>query len=208
MAKKSEKPVNRRLEIIQISEELFYKQGYNETSVNDVIEKIGIAKGTFYHYFKSKEEVLKAIVQKTLDELIEQAELIINDKNIDAKNKMKKIFFESNKKDGEEIKITKSLHQVENRALHEEINIQIVIRFTPIIEKIVKQGKKEKVFKINNAFEKIQFLVTASQFLFDEGLFNWNEREFKKRRKAMQEIFEKVLGAKKGDLEFISKDNN
>ena len=45
----------RRQEFLDTARELFYSKGYEETSVNDILKKLDLSKGTFYHYFKSKE---------------------------------------------------------------------------------------------------------------------------------------------------------
>ena len=52
----------RRREILEAARELFVKKGYEQTSVNDILKIVDIAKGTFYYYFASKEEVLEAII--------------------------------------------------------------------------------------------------------------------------------------------------
>lgn len=52
----------RRSEILDVAQRLFYLKGYDQTSVQDIITEIGIAKGTFYHYFNSKLELLDAII--------------------------------------------------------------------------------------------------------------------------------------------------
>ncbi|MCK4578956.1 MAG: TetR/AcrR family transcriptional regulator, partial [Candidatus Marinimicrobia bacterium] len=44
----------RKTEFLDAARELFYSLGYEQTSVNTIIEKVGVSKGTFYHYFKSK----------------------------------------------------------------------------------------------------------------------------------------------------------
>lgn len=49
---------NNRQKIIAASWELFDEKGYEETTVDDIIEKTGTSKGTFYHYFNSKEDLL------------------------------------------------------------------------------------------------------------------------------------------------------
>ena len=50
----------RKNEIIDTAAALFTDKGYDQCSINDILNSIGIAKGTFYHYFKSKEDVLDA----------------------------------------------------------------------------------------------------------------------------------------------------
>ncbi len=45
-------------ELLDTARQLFFEIGYEKTSVNDIIDRVGVAKGTFYHYFKTKEDLL------------------------------------------------------------------------------------------------------------------------------------------------------
>ena len=63
----------RRRELLETAQALFYEKGYENTSVADIIDTVGIAKGTFYHYFKSKEALLDEIVRwqtRIIDEVV------------------------------------------------------------------------------------------------------------------------------------------
>ncbi len=60
-------PDVRRNEIIDVAQALFLSKGYDNTSVQDVLDGAGIAKGTFYHYFGSKMELLDALVDRLTD---------------------------------------------------------------------------------------------------------------------------------------------
>ena len=51
-----------RLKIIESGIEIFSKKGISETTVRDIIRNTGLASGTFYNYFKTKEEVLIAAI--------------------------------------------------------------------------------------------------------------------------------------------------
>lgn len=65
---------NRRAEIIDAAERRFASQGYLQTSVSEIIGDAGIAKGTFYHYFQSKESVMYAVIDKNITLLKTQVE--------------------------------------------------------------------------------------------------------------------------------------
>ena len=56
--------------IIEKSKELFVEKGYNETKVEDITKALGISKGSFYTYFKSKEEILMGILKKLCEKYI------------------------------------------------------------------------------------------------------------------------------------------
>ena len=48
----------RKNEILDVAERLFYERGYDNTSTNDILAEIGIARGTLYYHFKSKDYVI------------------------------------------------------------------------------------------------------------------------------------------------------
>ena len=54
----------RKNEILDVAEELFAVKGFDGTSTNDILEKAGIARGTLYYHFKSKEEIMMAVAEK------------------------------------------------------------------------------------------------------------------------------------------------
>jgi len=53
---------NNRMRIIQAADQLFYKRGYNQTSFSDIADVTGIPRGNFYYYFKTKDDILAAVV--------------------------------------------------------------------------------------------------------------------------------------------------
>lgn len=51
--------------IVNTSARLFYKQGYSNTGINQIVEEAGIAKSSLYHYFKTKEDLLIEYLRET-----------------------------------------------------------------------------------------------------------------------------------------------
>ena len=66
----------RRKEILDVAEELFVTKGYDKTSTNDILDRIGIARGTLYYHFKSKEDILNAMIERINTSLIARAQTI------------------------------------------------------------------------------------------------------------------------------------
>lgn len=62
MSKISEKQQNKRASILDAAYELFVEKSVNNTSIDDVVKKAGIAKGTFYLYFKDKYDLMERII--------------------------------------------------------------------------------------------------------------------------------------------------
>ena len=69
MSTAEEKREHRRLEILQAAKQVFAERGYHTASINDIIKSAGIARGTFYLYFSSKDAVFESILDLAIQEL-------------------------------------------------------------------------------------------------------------------------------------------
>lgn len=58
-----------RQRIIDAADNLFYRRGYNQTSFQDISEATGIPRGNFYYYFKTKDEILDAVVDSRIADI-------------------------------------------------------------------------------------------------------------------------------------------
>ena len=72
----------RKNEILDVAERLFGTKGFDNTSTNDILNEIGIARGTLYYHFKSKEDILDAMIERMSRQLIKKATDIFNQKGI------------------------------------------------------------------------------------------------------------------------------
>jgi AcrR family transcriptional regulator len=57
-----------RQEIIAAASLLFYRRGYTNTSFSDIVAVTGVQRGNIYHYFKTKDDVLAAVIEQRLVE--------------------------------------------------------------------------------------------------------------------------------------------
>lgn len=204
MARVVKAPEERRAEIVAAADRLFRKIGYAKCSVDQIIQEVGVAKGTFYYYFKSKQDILQAIVDRTLDQIVSLAEEVARDDTLSALEKMRRLLGRSHIGDDDSLEVAEMLHLPENRELHELTNIQTILRLSPPLAQIVEQGNGEGVFAVERPLETIQFLFTGAQFLTDEGLFGFSSGEIRTRRLVAQEIIEKALGADRGSFDFMN----
>src|SRR5215217_6998952 len=67
----------RRAEVVVEAAHVFAERGYDQTSVPELAEALGLAAGSLYHYFPSKEHLLRAICDQLMDPLLEQAEVLL-----------------------------------------------------------------------------------------------------------------------------------
>ena len=152
MARIVKKAEERRSEILQKAQELFYKYGYTNTSVNMVIETLGISKGAFYHYFKSKEELLDSLAENLTMNIKNKIEAVISNSNLNAIEKLNEMYYESGSFKIENIDfimtITEALYNDDNLLLRYKFQNKSLENFVPLLAAIFQQGKEEVVFNI------------------------------------------------------------
>lgn len=61
---------NKRKIILEIAEKIISKKGFSETSIEEIAKKAHIGKGTFYLYFKNKEDMFFSIIKESFEELL------------------------------------------------------------------------------------------------------------------------------------------
>jgi len=87
------KPVEeRRKEIINTAQELFIENGFDKTQMADISKKMNVAQGLVYHYFKSKTDILYAIIDIMADEQILATEELFDQSNGSARDKLAVLF--------------------------------------------------------------------------------------------------------------------
>lgn len=82
--------------ILDVSTKLFFEKGYEETSLQDIIDGLGgMTKGAIYHHFHSKEDILIAVVNRMCDDSNNKMAQIRDDDSLTGKQKFEKMFSES-----------------------------------------------------------------------------------------------------------------
>ncbi len=197
-------PEERKSEILDTAEMLFCTKGYSKTTVNDILNEVGIAKGTFYYYFKSKEEVMDAIITRIIDNDINIAKKIALNPEIPVLEKFFQILMSQRPKVGDsKEKVIQQFHLPNNAEMHQKTIVKTILNFTPILAEVVEEGVREGIFNTKYPKETIEFLIASSECIFDESMFSWNKDEMLQKTKAFVYIMETTLGADKGSFDFV-----
>lgn len=157
-------PEVRKSEIIEAAQKLFFKQGYDNTPINDILKTTGIAKGTFYHYFSSKEELLTAMVGGVADEAIEQIQNIMAS-SLSPLEKLSRAFGDAQNIKAENTQTLQtayeSLFRDDNIKLRIKINEEILHRASPLVAKILEEGFASGEFQpLSNRQESLALAET------------------------------------------------
>ncbi len=199
-------PEERREEIIATATKLFMADGYENTSMNNVMKALNIAKGTIYHYFASKDELLEAVVDKLAGDYATQREEQVNATHGTALDKIRVLF--SREHGARDDETNAHLHKAGNVKLHTWLLGALVEKLAPIFGSLIKQGCKEGLFRTAHPHEVAELLLAGIQALTDKGFYHWNEDVIARRERAFPEIMESITSAEPGSFDFLFPRNS
>jgi AcrR family transcriptional regulator len=190
-------------EILDVAELLFTQKGYDQATVNDILDKVEIGKGTFYHYFKSKEDVMAGVIRRIADSLTEKAKGIAADNTIGVQEKIKLILVTVNLSGSPDEAVLEELHRPANAQMHQMSIVEAVRGVAPVMAGVVTQGVSEGVYHTPYPLETTEFLLASNNFFFDDAIFQWKPEELASRLQACARIIELSLGAAEGSFHFL-----
>lgn len=191
------KKAERKQELLRIAYELFLSKGYESVSVDEIIAKAGIAKGTYYYYFKSKEETLEEVIDMMIAGEEAKAKAIL-EMPIPVPQKIVGII-SSFRPDQPEQGIVTTLNQNENLLMHERVNAKVIEKAVPLLSRAAMEGIEQGIINCDYVEERVRILLILSNQIFDEGIADMSTLV------VYIDIVEKLLGAKKGTMDFIKE---
>ena len=159
----------KRKKIIDKAWELFAKNGYEETKVEDITKDLGISKGSFYTYFATKEELLYEILGKIKKEVIENLENI----NVDqTPEKVLEDYVKAKMNYAVKILNNMKLRVVEKYLIDPKLRIlfqELQEKSTNFIKiNIVEKFNSKNGNKYNTDIISEFILISIEEFLYDE----------------------------------------
>ena len=186
----------RKKELLNIAYDMFLTRGYENTHVDEIIEKAQIAKGTYYYYFQSKEQMLEEVIDMMIENETERASQIIR-MDIPVPQKIVGIVA-SMKPTEEEQPVKNALFQPKNVLMqHYKVRQKLICVLTPLLSEVIGEGVKEGIFECENIPERVKMLLIISDSTFNEGTFS------EKDISVFIDMTEKLLGAENGTMSFI-----
>ncbi|HEX7472901.1 MAG TPA: TetR/AcrR family transcriptional regulator [Candidatus Limnocylindrales bacterium] len=202
----------RRDAFIDVAQRLIQVKGYEQMSIQDVLDELDASRGAFYHYFDAKEELLAAVVERIAATATATLEPIVVDPDLTAIQKFEGIFAGLARWKGERRELMLAILQVwlsdDNAIVRERLRKDTVVLIAPLLATILRQGNAEGTFSVSSPDEAARVLISliqgsgdiASELFFARQAgtveFDVVERAFA----AYSEALERILGVSAGSL--------
>jgi hypothetical protein len=190
----------RRNEILDAADELFGQKGFDGTSTNDILEKVGIARGTLYYHFKSKEDIMDALIDRYNVRILGGAQEIATDKSIPVNERIMRVVMALNISGESSKEIMKQIHKPQNALMHQKIQKVLLSGVTPILAGIIREGIEQGMFSTPFPYECMEMVVTYTNTIFDDDMIKMTNEERTSRIQAFVFNVERLLGAKSGSF--------
>ena len=190
----------RRNEILDAAEELFVTKGYDKTSTNDILERIGIARGTLYYHFKSKEDILNAMIERINEALIAKVRVIASDTKIPVIDRIVMTIAGLNVESDIGKEIIDQVHKPQNALMHQKMQKNLVEGVAPVLVGLLEEGNAQGVFHVKYPAQTVEMFIIYSVTVFDDD-YEVQGEGAENRIKAFLYNMEQLLGAEEGSVQ-------
>ncbi len=213
----------RRNEILDATRKLVYTKGYEQMSIQDILDAMKISKGAFYHYFDSKPALLESLIERLADEAEVMFIPLLNDPTLPALEKLQRYFsnavqWKATQKDYM-LALLRVWYSDENAITRQKVFATMLQRVAPSFTKVIEQGVQEGTLCTSfpeQATEMSLYLILGlgnkfgDVILGDEAKSLSAEERFHMMHDAVAaytDALERVLGASSGSIQLMDDDS-
>jgi AcrR family transcriptional regulator len=202
----------KRNEILAVARQLIYTKGYEQMTIQDILNALQMSKGAFYHYFDSKQELLEALIEQMLEEVEQIITSIANDPALPAVTKLQQIMLTLNRWKFAQKNFLLALLRVwykdDNALVRLKMRTTMLKQITPLLTPIIHQGIKEGSLTTSYPDEAGEVMLALLQDLSDTLAAQILAPEpdlprIERTVSAYLDALERVLGSASGSLHLI-----
>jgi len=208
----------KRSDILLSARKLIYTRGYEQMSIQDIINDLGISKGAYYHYFKSKPDLLEGLTNQMMADALKILAPIVDDPSMNGLEKLNEYFHRASAWKTEQIDylltIFRVWYQDENVLVREKTLVATLRTILPGLTTIIQQGVSEGLFKTEYPGEISEVIymlfygmgsTLGRELIILNGQY-FDEKKFFNTLSAYNRSLEMILGLPSGSLYLIQEE--
>ncbi|MCR8842497.1 TetR/AcrR family transcriptional regulator [Paenibacillus sp. SC116] len=193
----TKKPDERRKEFMDTAMALFLKNGYEKTTVEDITQTIQVAKGSFYYYFKSKQDVFEACIYSAARGIVDKYLIILNNSDKPAAERIVE-YIEFNfqlSETGQLNDIFETIHSPVFEVVHNRVAAESMNELLQSLTSLIESGKQDCGFQTDDAEFTAAALLGALREVHNLLSKRIGESSNHQRR-LIYNLIERIVGAK------------
>ena len=215
MARIVKERTERRSEILDVAQRLVYSKGYEQMTIQDILDDLRISKGAFYHYFDSKQALLEATVERIGVGAVQLLLPIVHDPLLPALEKLQRYLATANRWKIEQKAFFLALLRVwftdDNAIVRQKLRTAGIREIAPLLTEIIRQGIQEGVMTATYPDQVGEVIASLAQDAGETiGLlllsFDPERGDMQRAERiiaAYADAFERILGVPAGSLSLI-----
>lgn len=189
----------RKNEILDVAEKLFGERGYDATSTNDILKEIGIARGTLYYHFKSKEDILDAMIERMTGSSVAKANEIARKTGVSVLQRLTLMMMALNVNNDLGHEIMEQIHKPQNALMHQKMQERLLAGVNPIVTSLIEEGIAQGICQTDYPAEVAEMTLLYSNTVFDD-LAGYSGDERQRKIAAFIYNLERLLGMEQDSL--------
>ena len=192
----------RKEEILDAAEKLFAAKGFDNTSTGDILDAVGIARGTLYYHFKSKEDILDGVIERITDRLMCDAGDIVRQKELPVLERLTKAILSLNVESKIGHEIMEQVHRPQNALMHQKMQTALLTGINPILTDLIEEGNQQGIFHTQYPEATVEMIILYANVAFDDLNLAGLTHE-QRQRKIAGFIYnvERLMGMAEGSLQ-------
>lgn len=195
---------NKRNLILDSAERLMFVMPDKDITINLIAKEAEIGKGSIYYYFRSKDEIINAVIERCYKKAIHEYFRAVNN-YLTAVEKIKCLFQSMIKKEfhDNQQNFIIALHLNEDILLHNKMKQVAIDEVSPILTEILKQGVAEGSMQTDAPEESAEIIVGVLTFLLDDLSSTIDTHRTYNKLKILANVLETCLHTAEGSFNFL-----
>ncbi|WP_026932087.1 TetR/AcrR family transcriptional regulator [Glycomyces tenuis] len=201
----------RRDAFLDAAERLLRSKGYEGMSIADVLEELDTSKGSFYHYFDSKQDLAAAVMDRTSERLAAALSPVVDQTGLAPLDKLQQFLAAAGQWKTHRRELLLELvgvwHSDANAVVRQRLRRAITGRIAPLLAELIDQGVQARVFTASDPESSAVVLLDLALDLNDrlaEALLTGTEAgDAARTTAAYTDALERILGVPSGSVVLI-----
>lgn len=189
----------RKNEILDVAARLFSIKGFDNTSTNDILQEVGIARGTLYYHFQSKEEILDAVIDRMIGQMLVEAGALAKKKELPVLQRLTLMIRALQVKKGWGDGLMEQIHKPQNALMHQKIQEKLLAGMNPLLADLLEEGVAAGICHTDYPAEVAEMTFLYANIAFDD-LAVQTEEERQRKTAAFIYNLERLLQMEQGSM--------